>query len=76
VGEAERLKSSVSAGGGHARALWTQLLGFVAGTVFGLLLPGACAGLPDGIWPGAKFALDGAIRSSRASIFSASTFFM
>src|SRR5207244_598559 len=36
----------------------------LAGTVFGLLWPGACAGLPDGNCPGGKLADDGAIRSS------------
>src|SRR5262249_25809585 len=41
--------------------------GLVAGTSFGLLRPGACAGLPDGNCPGGKSALDGAIRSSSSS---------
>src|SRR5262249_36744703 len=35
----------------------------------GLLWPGACAGLPDGNWPGGKLALEGAIRSSSGSIW-------
>jgi hypothetical protein len=39
------------------------------GTSLGLLLPGAWAGLPEGNCPGGKFALEGAIRSSRASIW-------
>src|SRR5262245_63601019 len=46
-----------------------SLLGFVAGTSFGLLRPGAWAGLPDGNWPGGKLALEGAIRSSSSSIW-------
>src|SRR5262245_32222169 len=47
---------------------YLSLLGFVAGLSLGLLLPGACAGLPDGNWPGGKLALDGAMRSSNFSI--------
>ena len=43
---------------------------WLLGTSFGLLLPGACAGLPEGNWPGGKFALEGAIRSSNSSTFS------
>src|SRR5262249_26788264 len=44
------------------------LWGLVAGTSLGLLLPGACAGLPDGNCPGGKLALDGAMRSSSCSM--------
>src|SRR5262245_15998746 len=47
-----------------------SLLGLVAGLSFGLLWPGACAGFPDGNWPGGKFAFDGAIRSSSFSIWN------
>src|SRR5262249_45515572 len=47
---------------------YLSLLGLVAGTALGLLLPGAWAGLPDGNWPGGKLAFDGAIRSSSCSI--------
>ena len=48
----------------RASSVYLSLLGFVAGTSFGLLWPGAWAGLPDGNWPGGKLAFDGAIRSS------------
>src|SRR5437773_2204852 len=47
-----------------------SLLGLVAGTSFGLLRPGAYAGLPDGNCPGGKSALDGAIRCSSSSMWS------
>src|SRR4030095_4243631 len=54
----------------HPAVATQSLLGLVAGTSFGLLFPGACAGLPDGNCPGAKLALDGAIRSSSSSTWS------
>src|SRR3989454_2081110 len=54
---------------GPVHICYLSLLGLVAGTSFGLLWPGACAGLPDGNCPGGKLALDGAIRSSTSSTF-------
>src|SRR5262245_34772187 len=36
---------------------YLSLLGLVAGCSFGLLFPGAWAGLPEGNWPGGKLAL-------------------
>src|ERR1043166_6773756 len=47
----------------HLSTSATNYFGFS----LGLLLPGACAGLPDGNCPGGKLALEGAIRSSNSS---------
>src|SRR5262245_54117917 len=50
-------------------ASYLSLLGLVAGCSLALLFPGACAGLPDGNWPGGKLAFEGAMRSSSGSIW-------
>src|ERR1051326_6496105 len=55
---------------------YLPLLGLVAGTRFGVLWPGACAGLPDGNCPGGKLAEEGAIRSSNCSMCSSSSFIL